>query len=232
MTETAFSGLVHPLDLVNEHGETPFLSLPSRRKGGPLRMLRKLDAMTDILDAALAQPLELTPLSVEPAWLPAPAVVDHTADAAGVLRERALAAIADIRSTLAISDAASASLVRVARNTLASWRKGERDPYPATVRTLFEIHGVVAAASTLLGEGARSWFHGYVGAETRLDLLAHEGGVQRIAAELRAQLFPGVGTHTLPTADDLDDAVNEEFEQSMYAPEAFTQPVVRRRRVR
>lgn len=231
MIETTFCGLVHPLALADERGETPFVSLPSRRKGGPLRLLRRLDAMTDILDEALSEPLELTPLSVEPHWLPAPAVVDHAADNAGVLRKRALAAIADIRSTLSISDAATASLVRIARNTLASWRKGERAPYPATVRRLFEVHGVVSAASALLGGDARSWFQGYVGDETRLNVLGREGGVQRIAAELRSQLFPGVGTHTLPTTEDFDDTMNDGSDQVVYTPEAFTQPVARRRPV-
>lgn len=232
MTETAFCGPVHPLALTDERSETPFVSLPSRRKAGPLRVLRKLDEMTHILDEALSEPLDLTPLLIEPHWLRVPAVLDHAPDDAGLLRKRALAAIADIRSTLTISDAATASLVRVARNTLASWRKGERAPYPATVRRLFEVHGVVSAASALLGGDTRNWFHGYVGDETRLSVLAREGGVQRITAELRAQLFPGVGTHTLPTTEDFDGPMKEEFDPVVYTPEAFTQPVARRRPVR
>jgi transcriptional regulator with XRE-family HTH domain len=234
LTETTFYGGVHPLALLDERGETPFLSMPSRRKAGPLRTLRKLDAMTDIVDQALAEPLDWTPLSVEPQWLLTSGFVEHASDETGLLRERALAAIADIRSTLVISDAAAASLVRVARNTLASWRKGERDPYPATLRMLFEIHSVVAAASALLGDDARSWFHGYAGDETRLSVLAHDGGAQRIAAELRARLFPDSGTPTLPTADDTDaeGPAVEGIDEVAYIPDAFTQPVARRRRVR
>ncbi len=233
MIDTTFSGLVRSLTLVDGDEETPFTALPTRRKTGPLRTLQKIDAMTANLDEALAEALEerwyLTPLSIEPGWLPVPRSSSEDRAASVARRDRVLGAIADIRSTLGISDAATARLIGVARNTLASWRKGERDPYPATVRRLFEIHSIVSAASTLFGDNASAWFHEYVDASTRLGILASETGAAQIAAELRRMLFTVVGTHTLPALDDDDDEI--ETIDGAFVPDAFSGAIRPRRRV-
>src|SRR4051794_40689395 len=127
MSETSFSGGYGPLALIEPDDGTPFAALPRRRRTG-LRTLRKLDALADVVDDVLAEASatrrDLTPLSTDVDWWSAPRPpVDESNGIVG-LRERALFAIADIRSTLAISDAVTAALVGVARNTLASWRKG------------------------------------------------------------------------------------------------------------
>jgi transcriptional regulator with XRE-family HTH domain len=143
-----------------------------------------------------------------------------------VLRERALAALRDLRATLAISDASTASMVGIARNTLASWRRGERAPYPATVRRLFEVHSVVAAATALRGAAdAGAWFHSQLGDSTRVDLLRTDDGLRRLAAEVRSHLFGGVGARTLPDVAELE--VNDDNEgDAEYRPETYAGPIV------
>lgn len=231
MSETAFADL-RPLDLVGDTGTEFAVLRPRRIRTGPLRTLRKLDELTDLLNEALEEPLELTPLSAGPRWLSGPRRAGvRREDPALALRSRALAALAELRGTLGISDAAAARLVGVARNTLASWRSGARAPYPATVRRLFEVHSIVAAARALLGEsGAGAWFHGRLGPETRMHLLATDDGLQRVAADLRSLLFAGAGARTLPDVDELVDGMAPGAEVGFH-PELFTAPIARRPKV-
>ncbi|MDP9402540.1 MAG: hypothetical protein M3P85_04235 [Actinomycetota bacterium] len=231
MSETAFAALC-PRNLVGGVGTEFAVLRPRRIRTGPLRILRKLDDLTDLLSVALEEPLELTPLSAGPEWLSGPRRVgDQRDEPSPALRTRSLAALAELRSTLSISDTAAARLVGVARNTLASWRSGARAPYPATVRRLFEVQSVVAAARALLGEAeAGAWFHGRLGTESRIQLLATDEGLQRLAAELRARLFAGVRVRTLPEIDELTDETAAAKDVGFH-PELYIGPIVRRPKV-
>ena len=225
MNETDFA-VLHPLELV-EHGGTPFAALRPRCVGrGRVPILQKLDEVTAFVDEALAVPPDLTPLSAELGWACTPALRVNSPDDGSALRDRALAVLADLRSTLAISDASAAAVVGIARNTLASWRSGKRVPYPATLRRLFEVHSVVAAASALLGAEAGTWFHGHVGESTRLTLLRTDEGLQRLTRELRSQLFGGVGARSLPDAAEIEFDGDGEGEGDVeYRPEAYAEPI-------
>jgi transcriptional regulator with XRE-family HTH domain len=232
MTETAFSGSYGVFSLLHRDDETSFVALPPRRPTH-VRTLRVVDAVTSELDDVLAEAfaeLDLTPLSSDTGrrWLPRLTAAEGPG--AGAVRERALAAIADIRSILTMSDAATAQLVGVSRNTLASWRRGERDPYPATVRRLFEIHAVVSAASALLGTEASAWFSSHVDAESRLSVLASSDGPARLATELRQALFAATPRSTLPTADEFEEEAP--LPASAYVPESFAGPIRQRRALR
>jgi len=230
MTGTAFTAL-HPRQLIDEEANTPFLDFRPKRIGQGLR--QKLDAVTAYLDRALAEPASgMTPLLEGTPELTAAGPGIEGDD---VLRDRALVAIKEICSALAISETKTASLIGVARNTLASWRRKERAPYPATVQKLFEVHSIVSAATALFGvDGARQWFHGYTDeGRSRADVLRASGGTQVLAGELRAALFPGAGPSALPAPDELDDLDEDTVAEqpAAYAPGAFAGRVVRARKV-
>jgi hypothetical protein len=216
VSETTFS--VYEPYAWAEEAPTPFESAAAATIAGQ-RTRTKLAAAKALIDDAL-ESLALEPL-VAPRPAEAPAVVP--------LRLRVLNAIDDIRTTLGIAESAAANLVRVARNTLASWRRGERDPYPATVRTIFEVHSVVAAANALLGtDGARQWFHEFVGDQTRLESLGTEGGVAALTAQLRGDLFPRRRRSAL---DDISDDADNDAANAEFAAGVFDGPPVIARRV-
>jgi hypothetical protein len=228
MNETSF-GVYSPPDLIGPEIATPFLSFAPRRIGR--HILRRLDAMTAFLDEALARDEEqnATPLPYEPGWISIPRRPDDPVLEEGDFRVRVLAAVDEIRDSLAVSETKVATLVSVARNTLASWRRKEREPYPATVRTLFEIHSIIGAARAWLGpEETTRWFHGITSdGQRRVDTLQSPDGIRALNDELRAVVFHGVGPTTLPSPAELDEEP-ETSEVREYAPDAFGGQVGRR----
>jgi transcriptional regulator with XRE-family HTH domain len=223
--ETTFS-VLSPRLLLDEIATAFTVPHPSRY-GRRRAVLHRIDAMTDLVDAVLAAEIDdATPLSVELGWIPAPAPAAPIGDDPDErLREQALAAVDDIRSTLGLSETAVAGIVGIARNTLTSWRRNQRVPYPATVRTLFEVQSLIAAATELLGgpQASRSWFHS-PGTEglTRCEMLAK--GTGAIAAELRRALFRQPAS-ILPSGDELEDVTATVAMPGSYTPEVFFGPV-------
>jgi len=193
------------------------------------RRCRVDDTITTYLDEILADADSRTPASTDvfADRLAAPASGPGEPDNA--LRDRAVTAIDDLRTVLGLADSSAAKLADVARNTLASWRRRERAPYPATVRHLFEVHSVVAAAAALLGhDGARSWFHSpMTDGVLRLDALAAADGPTRLAGELRSQLF--LLRHAPGLPDDFDDeeaGIDDVYSAKHFASQPRARPKV------
>lgn len=206
--QTAFSRLTAPR--LVDAPTTPFTALAFRRNVAGLATLRRLDAVTDMIDDALRPADEGTPLPVDIGWLlhlpPHASKVSEEG-----LRESALHAIDEIRAALALSESVTAAVTGVARNTLASWRRRERNPYPATVRRLFEVHSLVMAAQALHGPtDARRWFYGTSpDGRARRDVLRMPDGVESLASELRHSLFREPSSTLPPPDGDLEEASAE-----------------------
>lgn len=158
------------------------------------------------------------------------------------LRSRALDAIGELRAALTASEREVASFAGIDRNTVRSWRLGERSPYPATVRRLFELQSVVRVVDALqFPGGVRAWLAG-AGPEgvPRREILQGSGGIAALTAELRPAFFERPTRSSLPTGDELDalDALggvstlagDEEFSSEL-RPGTFDEPVVRARKV-
>lgn len=213
MSETSFNAFeLRPLFQVEE---TPFTTAGQR--DSYLKTRRKLTGIYNLVDDTLT---EL-----------APVVPGGSAEPDAGLRGRVLTAIDDIRAALEIAESAAANLVGVARNTLASWRRGEREPYPSTVRTVFEVHSLVNAARALYGDDTLAWFHGRIGDRTRLELLSEPGGISTVTADLRTSLFPRRPSRPL-VDDDTQDADDVGDDSPATSPAvSFSGPVRPARRI-
>lgn len=230
MSMTAFSSH-EPRQLVDET-ETPLgtLEYRYRRLGGLREQIRVFEKQIDevIAEASLAG----TPVTGGVPWVPVVFPVDLSdVSEAEQLRSRVAAAVSEIRTALALSEQRAARLVGVARNTLASWRRGDRTPYPASVRTLFEVHSIVAAADAFFGpEEAQRWFSApSVGGAPRSERLFLPDGPRDVMGELRRALFPGGGSRLLPSGADLEEGEAPVEGAPGYHPDAFTGPIRRRR---
>lgn len=230
MTQTDFC--THgPRQLIDDH-PTEILAQPQRwQRRSVLPLLRWIDELTTSVDASIeAHSIDATPLSLEPGWTASlVAAAEQSGSADNALRDRALTALDEVRSVLAISEAQAASLVGVARNTVASWRRREREPYPATLRRLLEVHSIISAVTALHGsDDARNWFYGPMAdGRSRVDALRLPEGTQLLTSELRSSLFPGTGPRTLPATDEVDDEPAGEPPEP--AVGGFDQPIVKSR---
>lgn len=252
MTGTEFRSL-SPRNLLEGLEETPWFSLVANQWTSPVHRLREVDQMTDRIDDALSLTFDLTPTSFR-VWTEPLAIreidkailadLENAEDALGITgrvpsdataednarRVSALAAIRRIQDTLGISETDAAALVGVSRNTVRSWRHEERFPYPATVRRLMEVNSVLASVTTLLGaDRITAWLSEPIDGRRRSEMLADDDGLQLLMAELRRGLFASSPVRTLPSADELDD--ESVADEPAYAPEAFTAPIKRRKRI-
>ena len=85
-------------------------------------------------------------------WMPALAEPVTSSPA-----QAALAAVSDIQRWLAIGQDQVAALAGYAPRSVKNWREG-MDPYPATVRRLFDLHALLRSLDRAMGtEGARLW---------------------------------------------------------------------------
>jgi transcriptional regulator with XRE-family HTH domain len=227
-----FSNL-QPRQLVDEN-ETPIGALTHRfRSPGGLR--EKILAFEKQIDKVIDEAsFAGTPVIGGFPWTPV--VVSQrgvTSRGNDGLSARVLAAVEEVRATLDLSEQRTAQLLGIARNTLASWRREERAPYPATVRTLFEIHSIVAAANALFGlVDARQWFSipGESGI-ARKELLYQSAGSRLVMNELRHAMFPGAGTRTLPSSEEFEEGEIPNGMVPGYDQDAFAGPIQRRRNI-
>jgi len=154
-------------------------------------------------------------------WItvPAPPVTKSPAQAA-------LAAVLDIQRWLAIGQDEVAELADFAPRSVKNWRKG-MDPYPATVRRLFDLHALLGALNRYMGtEGARVWLAGADPAGvSRRELLGDDAGLRSVIAEAATRLFE---TPTVPLLHDLDFEEADEW-GAVPQPDAFSGPVRRMR---
>jgi hypothetical protein len=155
-------------------------------------------------------------------WMPEP-----SEPATPSLAQVALAAVSDIQRWLAVGQDQVAALAGYAPRSAKNWRDG-MEPYPATVRRLFDLHALLGSLDRALGtESARLWLAdtGSVGVSRR-QRLEDDAGLRSVIAEASRTLFepPTVPPmHTL----DFEEAVQQEVAPR---PDAFSGQVRRVRR--
>ena len=155
-------------------------------------------------------------------WMPASAEPITPSPA-----QAALAAVSDIQRWLAIGQDQVAALAGYAPRSVRNWREG-MDPYPATVRRLFDLHALLGSLDRAMGtERARLWLAdaGPAGISRR-ERLEDDEGLRSMIAEASTTLFEA------PTVAPLHALDFEEEEQRDVAPrpDAFSGPVRRVRR--
>jgi hypothetical protein len=140
--------------------------------------------------------------------------------------ERALAAVSDVQAWLGIGRDDVAQLAGYSPRSIKNWREG-MDPYPATVRRLFDIHALVGALERQMGsDGARVWLaDAAADGRARRDLLGEEAGLRALVSEAAAVLFepPVRDARTV----ELEEPAHPEIQPR---PELFAGPVRRTRR--
>jgi hypothetical protein len=140
--------------------------------------------------------------------------------------EAALAAVSDIQHWLAIGQDQVAALAGYSSRSVKNWREG-MDPYPATVRRLFDLHALLGSLDRAMGtERVRLWLADTgPGGISRRERLADDAGLRSVVAEANAILFEE------PTVAPLHALDFEEEGQRVVAhsPDVFSSPV---RRVR
>lgn len=140
--------------------------------------------------------------------------------------ERALAAVADVQTWLGIGRDDVAQLAGYSPRSIKNWREG-MDPYPATVRRLFDIHALVGALERQMGsDGGRVWLAAAArDGRARRDLLGEEAGLRALVSEAAAILFepPVRDSRTV----ELEEPARPEIQPRA---ELFAGPVRRTRR--
>ncbi len=103
---------------------------------------------------------------------------------------RALSAVADIQSWLGMGRDDVAQVAGYSPRSIKNWREGT-DPYPATVRRLFDIHALVGSLTQRLGQdGTRVWLAtAAAGGRARRELLGTEDGLRNLVSEAAPILF-------------------------------------------
>lgn len=221
MSSTAFSTLRPSLSV--EEDPTDFSAFqPGRENQDCISWPRRRDVVTEFANNASEYQVDKTTLAVDIEWL---ILLPMRHTVAEDFRGQVLRAVDEIEEVLGLSETATAGIIGIARNTLASWRKKERDPYPATVRNIFEVQSVVAAATALFGvDDARSWFAGRSDTDkVRRDLLGSREGIDFLTTEMRSSIFRGAPS-VLPLPDEFDEDVNDKH--GVYSSEAFDGQVV------
>jgi hypothetical protein len=155
-------------------------------------------------------------------WMPTPDLPATPSPA-----QFALAAVSDIQRWLAVGQDQVAALAGYAPRSVKNWREG-MDPYPATVRRLFDLHALLGSLTQSMGtEGVRLWLAdaGSAGVSRR-ERLADDAGLRSVISEATTTLFEAP-TVTPVHALDFD----EEAERGVAPrPDAFSGPVRRVRR--
>lgn len=155
-------------------------------------------------------------------WTPAPELPATRSPA-----QAALAAVADVQRWLAVGQDQVAALASYAPRSIKNWREG-MDPYPATVRRLFDLHALVGSLVRAMGtERARLWLADTDDAGvSRRERLADEEGLRSVINEAATTLFE-VPTVAPLHALDFDE---EEAQELAPRPDMFSGPVRRVRR--
>ncbi len=156
------------------------------------------------------------------AWIPTPDVPATRSPA-----QAALGAVTDIQRWLAVGQDQVATLAGYAPRSIKNWREG-MDPYPATVRRLFDLHALAGSLARAMGtERARLWLADTDDAGvSRRERLADEAGLRAVINEAATMLFE-VPTVAPLHALDFDE---EEAQEVAPRPDMFSGSVRRVRR--
>lgn len=141
--------------------------------------------------------------------------------------QAALAAVSDIQRWLAIGQDQVAGLAGYAPRSVKNWREG-MDPYPTTVRRLFDLHALLGSLDRSMGtEGARLWLAGAdLAGASRRERLGDDAGLRSVIAEAATTLFEAPTVATLHALDFEEEAQRDVAPR----PDAFSGPVRRVRR--
>ena len=179
---------------------------------------------------ATAWQMWVIPLSVKPAeligdfqqWAPAA----ETASLSPA--QAALAAVGRVQKWLSIGQYQVATLAGYAPRSLKNWREG-MDPYPATVRRLFDLEALLDSLTRKMGvERARLWLaDASRDGVSRRDHLSDDEGVRLVISEASDILFE---RPTVPSVQELDFEEERTPEVSRRM-DLFTGPVRRARRL-
>lgn len=196
----------------------------------PHQLAEHLTALSSTINQTIADEAEQIWLLMraEPAdvigdmssWMLAPAAPPTRAQAA-------LTAVSDIQRWLAIGQDQVAELAGYAPRSVKNWRKG-MDPYPTTVRRLFDLHALLRSLDRSIGtDGARLWLAATgQGGVSRRERLGNDAGLRGVIADAVTTLFEG------PTVTPLHALDFEEETQwdVVPRPDAFAGAVQRVRR--
>ncbi|MDA8303260.1 MAG: hypothetical protein M0005_17375 [Actinomycetota bacterium] len=155
-------------------------------------------------------------------WIPSPAEPVTPSPA-----QAALAAVSDIQRWLAVGQDQVAALAGYAPRSVKNWREG-MDPYPATVRRLFDLHALLGSLDRAMGtERTRLWLAGTGPAGvSRREHLADDAGLRSVIAEASTTLFEAPTVAPLHALDFEEEGRRDVPPR----PDAFSGPVRRMRR--
>lgn len=201
-----------------------FLTVPLRYESGVKRtrtwLIDEIDATDDVIQHALmggTTPVEtVTTIFDWDVASPHATETGHTP-----LRLEALDAVDTLRRVLGLSEQSAARLAEISRNTIRNWRTGH-DAYPATVKRLLQLSGLVSSLEAALGpRGLSAWLDGSSDAGgSRRELLAHTDGLAVIARDAGRVLF-STPTGLIPDAESLGLEPDESTDQAGYAPQLY-----------
>jgi hypothetical protein len=145
-------------------------------------------------------------------------------------KQRAISAVTDLQKWLDLSQAAVAKLTGFSPRSLKNWRE-ETDPYPSSVRKLFEVHSLLTSLQEELGtDRMRAWLAGPSSkGSPRIVVLHEEDGVVSLVREAHEVLFPGSVRERQPSWQ-LPDHEEPEI-AAKNTPDLFGEPVRRDREV-
>lgn len=135
------------------------------------------------------------------------------------IRSLALNAVESLRRWLGFTDEEIAEIAGIAPRSIPNWRNSGRDPYPSTVRQLFEIHNLIAALVRRVGlpETAVWIAEKSHGEDTRLELL-RKGKVATVVTDASRILFPAQRATGLRVDDDEDEDQENSIELATKTP--------------
>jgi hypothetical protein len=152
-----------------------------------------------------------------------PAIVERPLSPA----QMAVTAVSDIQRWLAVGQDQVATLAGYAPRSVKNWREG-MDPYPSTVRRLFDLHALLGSLTQRMGiDSARLWLaDSSRGGVRRRDLLTDDVGLRSVISEAATTLFEQ--PNVLPMhAPDFDEEIVGDVSRQ---PDLFSGSVRRARR--
>ncbi len=183
----------------------------------PLTGQSGIDILDQMCFFVSAEPT--SPISNIQAAVPAP-----EAPAVKSPAQAALAAVCDIQEWLALGQDEVAELAGFAPRSVKNWREG-MDPYPATVRRLFDLHALLGSLKQSMGrDRMRLWLDdsGAPGVSRR-ERLRENAGLRSVIAEAATMLFEAPAVAPLQSLDFEEEVQLDLASRS----EAFSGPVRR-----
>ena len=136
-------------------------------------------------------------------------------DAAAAEEPKPVRAVRQLCEWLDLPEAGVADIADFAVRSVANWRAG-RQPYPATVRRLYQIHAFVRSlVKTMGGDRARLWITepAVPGGVKRVELLRTDEGLAELMDEVADVIFERPRRADLPVAEFEEEQIERLFRQ-------------------